>query len=59
VPLAEQTLRRLEQIARNIEVKRNVHVEPMQVAALLFESITRNLADEDAARLVQSFDSSH
>lgn len=59
MPLAEQTLRRLEQIARNIEVKRNVHVEPMQVAALLFESITRNLADEDAARLVQSFDSSH
>lgn len=57
VPLAEQTLRRLEQIAQSIKVKRNVHVEPMQVAALLLENITKNLADEDAMHIVQSADS--
>ncbi len=59
VPLAEQTLRRLEQIAHSIEVKRNVHVEPMQVAALLLENITKNLADEEAAQIVESADISH
>jgi len=59
VPLAEPTLRRLEQLAHNIEQKQNVHVEPMQVAALLLENITANLADEDAEQIVESAGTSH
>src|SRR5271169_101214 len=58
VPLAPRTLRCLEQIAHSIEEKRNVHVEPMQVAALLLENITKNLADEEAEHIVLSAESS-
>lgn len=54
VPLAEQTLERLEQLAQNIEDKRHVRVEPMQVAALLLENITKSIAEEEIERLVDS-----
>lgn len=49
VPLAEETLERLEKIAHKIERKRHVRIEPMQVAALLLENITKTLADENFA----------
>jgi hypothetical protein len=54
VPLADETLRRLEKLAHDIEEKRNVHMDPMQVAALLLENVTRHLAEEDAERLINS-----
>ena len=54
VPLTEQTLERLEELAHKIEEKRHVRVEPMQVAALLLENITENIADEDAEKIVKS-----
>jgi hypothetical protein len=54
VPLADQTLERLEQLARNLEEKRHMRVEPMQVAALLLENITESIADEDIEQIVDS-----
>jgi hypothetical protein len=54
VPLADETLRRLEQLAHEIEEKRHVHMEPMQVAALLLEKVTQHLAEEDAELLIDS-----
>lgn len=47
VPLAEETLQRLERLARRIGKRRRVRVEPMQVAALLLENVTEQIADED------------
>jgi hypothetical protein len=58
VPLTEQTLERLEQLAHKIEEKRHVRIEPMQVAALLLENITENIADEDADQIVKSVSAS-
>jgi hypothetical protein len=46
-------LERLEELAHKIEEKRHVRVEPMQVAALLLENITENIADEDAEQIVK------
>lgn len=54
IPLADQTLQRLEQLAHNIEEKRQVRIEPMQVAALLLEEITQKIADEEAEKIVKS-----
>ena len=54
VPLTEQTLRRLEELAQNIEARRHVRVEPMQVAALLLENITETIADEDAEKILKA-----
>lgn len=54
VPLAEGTLKRLEQLARNVEEKRQIHIEPMQVAALLLEKTLVNMTEEDAERIVES-----
>jgi len=44
IPLAPQTLARLEQLARRMEEKQNVHVEPMQVAALLLEKTLKDIS---------------
>ncbi len=54
VPLAEQTLKRLEHLAHKIEEKRHMHIEPMQVAALLLENVTENIADEEIEQIVES-----
>jgi hypothetical protein len=54
VPLREQTLRKLEQIAREIQEKRNVSIEPMQVAAVLLEHTLVTVTEEEAERLVDS-----
>lgn len=54
VPLADQTLKRLEQLAREIEEKRNIHIEPMQVAALLIENSLAKVTGEEAEAIVNS-----
>lgn len=54
VPLTEETLARLEELAQEIEEKRHVRVEPMQVAALLLENAAENVADEDIEQIVES-----
>lgn len=51
VPLTEETLTRLEELAQEIEKKRHVRVEPMQVAALLLENAAENIADEDIEQI--------
>jgi len=53
VPLAPETLRRLERIAAKVR-KRGIHVEPMQLAALLLERSTERLEREDLEDLVRS-----
>jgi hypothetical protein len=54
VPLTEETLARLEELSRELEEKRHVRVEPMQVAALLLENAAENIADEDIEQIVDS-----
>ena len=54
VPLADQTLARLEQLSPEIEEKRSVHVEPMQVAALLLEQTLLNVTEEDTEKIAKS-----
>ncbi len=53
VPLAEQTLGRLEQLAKRVGEAENVRVEPMQVAALILERTLESMTDEDAGKLIQ------
>jgi hypothetical protein len=52
VPLAPQTLRWLEKISADLEVREGVRVEPMQVAGVLLERTARELGLEEAERLV-------
>lgn len=54
VPLKEQTLKRLEQLANEIGEKRQIHIEPMQVAAMLLERTLVNATEEDAGEIVKS-----
>jgi hypothetical protein len=54
LPLAEQSLKRLEQLAHEIEEKRHVRVEPMQVAAMLLEKTLLSITEEEAEEIVQS-----
>lgn len=53
VPLAPETLERLEQLTVGIREHGNVNLEPMQLAALLLEKTTEQLSDEDAEKLVR------
>ena len=53
LPLAEQTLGRLEQLAKRVGEVENVRVEPMQVAALILERTLGRMTDEDAGKLFQ------
>lgn len=48
LPLTEDSLQRLEDIARH------VHIEPMQVAALLLEKTLDKITKEEAENIVQS-----
>jgi hypothetical protein len=52
VPLAPETLDRLEELTARIRKHGNVSVEPMQLAGLLLERTTKQLSDEDAEGLV-------
>lgn len=52
VPLAPETLDRLEELTSRIRKRVNVNVEPMQLAGLLLERTTKQLSDEDAEKLL-------
>jgi hypothetical protein len=53
LPLAEQTLGRLEQLAKRVGEIEHVRVEPMQVAALILERTLASMTDDDAGKLLQ------
>lgn len=52
VPLAPQTLKRLERISTGIRKHQKLAIEPMQVAALLLEKTTEELTEEEAEQLI-------
>jgi hypothetical protein len=52
VPIAPRTLKRLERIAKRLHEATGIRVEPMQLAAILLETTTKNIGAEDAERLV-------
>jgi hypothetical protein len=54
VPLTPRTLKRLEEIARNMSAHRRVRIEPMQLAALLLERKTEEVSEREAANLTHS-----
>ena len=54
VPLAPQTLTRLEQLAATIQERSHIHVEPMQLAGLLLEKSAEQVSDELAEKLLRS-----
>lgn len=53
VPLAPQTLARLEEITARVREQGGVSLEPMQLAALLLEKTTEDLSAEVARALVR------
>jgi hypothetical protein len=53
VPLAPQTLERLEELTVRIREHGTVSLEPMQLAGLLLEKTTERLSDEEAKELVR------
>jgi len=53
VPLAPQTLERLQEIAAKVREHGGVSVEPMQLAALLLEKTTEHLSEHEAEDLVR------
>ena len=52
VPLAQQTLERLEELSAKVR-EQGVSVEPMQLAALLLEKTTEQLSQDEAEELVR------
>ena len=53
VALAPETLRRLADLAAKGRKRGGVQLEPMQLAALLLEKTTKQLSEQDAARLLR------
>ena len=53
VPLAPETLERLEEITSRVREHGGVNVEPMQLAALLLEKTARQLSEAEAQQLVR------
>ena len=53
VPLAPQTLTRLEELAAKIRQDTHVSIEPMQLAGLLLEKTTEQFSDEEAEKLLR------
>lgn len=53
VPLAPETLERLEEITSRVREHGGVSVEPMQLAALLLEKTARQLSEAEAEQLVR------
>jgi hypothetical protein len=51
VPLAPETLERLEEITSRVRERGGVNVEPMQLAALLLEKTARQLSEAEAEQL--------
>ena len=54
VPLAPETLERLEEITSRVREHGGVNVEPMQLAALLLERSAEQLSDDEAGELVRT-----
>lgn len=52
VPLAPRTLKRLEMISAKVREHGGVRVEPMQLAALLLEKTTEQIAEDEIAEFV-------
>src|SRR5436309_11870805 len=53
VPLAPETLERLEEITSRVREHGGVNVEPMQLAALLLERTAQQLSEAEAEKLVR------
>ncbi len=53
VPLAPETLERLEKITSRVREHGGVNVEPMRLAALLLEKTARQLSEAEAEQLVR------
>lgn len=53
VPLAAQTLERLDELTAKVREHGGMNVEPMQLAALLLEKTTAQLSDDEAQKLVR------
>ncbi len=53
LPLAPQTLKRLEDLTAKIREHGGGNVEPMQLAALLLEKTTEQLSENEAEQLVR------
>jgi hypothetical protein len=52
VPLAPRTLARLEELTAKIREHGGPNIEPMQLAALLLESTSKRLREDEAEELV-------
>lgn len=53
VPLAPETLERLEEITSMVRERGGVNVEPMQLAALLLEKTAEQISEAEAEQLVR------
>ena len=54
VPLAPRTLHRLDELAARVRERSGVHVEPMQLAALLLEEAAERLSNDETGELVRT-----
>ncbi len=54
VPLAPQTLRRLDEMAAKLWKQEGVRVQPMQLAAVLLEKAAEQLTETEAGELVRA-----
>jgi hypothetical protein len=52
IPLSPETLERLDDFAREIRKRRDVHVEPMQIAALILEKGALQLSGAELVELL-------
>jgi hypothetical protein len=52
IPLAPQTLKRLEELTTRIREHGHVNVEPMQLAGLLLERTTEAVSSDEAEELI-------
>ncbi|MBI3971305.1 MAG: hypothetical protein HY332_08440 [Chloroflexi bacterium] len=53
VPLAPRTLKRLDELTARVREQSGVHVEPMQLAAILLEKAAERLSAHEADELVR------
>ena len=54
VPFSKETLQRLEELAKQIRRSTNLHVEPMQLAAMLLEKAAQEIEWEELEEIAQS-----
>ncbi len=52
IPLAPETIQRLEDLTVRVREHEGVNLEPMQLAALLLEKATENLGEDEAQQIV-------